>query len=165
MTLEDELEVLHPASFAWALACCGRRADDAEEVLQTVYLKVIEGKARYDGRSTLKTWLFSVIRRTAAGHFRWRRVRERLRLVASPDPPAAMQRLEREETAEQIVRALARLSTRQREVIELVFYHDMTIEDAAAAMAVSIGSARVHYHRGKQRLAALLKEEDRFAFA
>ena len=39
--------------------------DAAEEVLQDVYWKVLEGRARYDGRSTLKTWLFGVVRLTA----------------------------------------------------------------------------------------------------
>src|SRR5687767_2168665 len=68
--IERELERLHPASFGWALACCGRRREDAEDVLQATYMKIIEGKASYGGRASLKTWLFAVIRRTAAEHRR-----------------------------------------------------------------------------------------------
>src|ERR1700737_5588353 len=68
--LEQQLEELHPASFAWALGLCGRDVDDAQEVLQETYLKIFEGKARFDGRSTLKTWLSAVIRRTAASQMR-----------------------------------------------------------------------------------------------
>ena len=64
--LKAELERLHSASFGWALSCCRRDATEAEEVLQTVYLKVLEGKARFRGESSLKTWLFAVIRKTAA---------------------------------------------------------------------------------------------------
>ena len=52
--------------------------------------------------------------------------------------------------------AVDRLSSRQREVLQLVFYHDMTVEEAAMAMEVSVGSARVHYHRGKKQLLAML---------
>jgi RNA polymerase sigma-70 factor (ECF subfamily) len=52
--------------------------------------------------------------------------------------------------------ALQHLSARQREVLQLVFYHDMTLEEAATIMNVSLGSVRAHYHRGKARMAALL---------
>lgn len=64
--LADQLAASHEENYAWALGCCGRDAREAEEVLQAVYLKVLEGRARFDGRSSLKTWVFAVIRRTAA---------------------------------------------------------------------------------------------------
>lgn len=63
--LKAELEKLHTASFGWALNCCQRNRADAEEVLQTVYLKILQGKAIYRGDSRLQTWLFAVIRNTA----------------------------------------------------------------------------------------------------
>ena len=49
--LKAELERLHSTSFGWALSCCRRDASEAEEVLQTVYLKILEGKARFRGES------------------------------------------------------------------------------------------------------------------
>src|SRR2546428_10760806 len=64
--LEDELERLHPASFAWALGCCRRNREEAEEVLQSSYVKVLEGKARFDGHLSFRTFLLCVIRTTAA---------------------------------------------------------------------------------------------------
>src|SRR5204862_2446426 len=81
--LKMELERLHSASFGWALSCCRRDHSEAEEVLQTVYLKIFEGKARYRGESSLKTWLFAVIRKTAATEYR-RRLLRSLRLAADP---------------------------------------------------------------------------------
>jgi len=154
--LECELERLHAASFGWALGCCGRNRDDAEEVLQTVYLKVLDGKARFDGRSSLKTWLFAVIRRTAMAHRRTRWIRSLALLrLPPPQPPPEVDQME----TRRLVAALRRLSRRQREVLELVFYHDMTIEEAGQALRISLGSARVHYTRGKKRLEALLGNE------
>src|SRR5436189_85175 len=52
--LKAELERLHSASFGWALSCCRRDRTEAEEVLQTVYLKILEGKARFSGESSLR---------------------------------------------------------------------------------------------------------------
>jgi RNA polymerase sigma-70 factor, ECF subfamily len=160
--LECELERLHAASFGWALGCCGRNRQDAEEVLQTVYLKVLDGRAKFDGRSSLKTWLFAVIRRTAMAERRTRWIRG-LALLRMPhehsDQHDTQRELERSEEAAHLVAALRRLARRQREVLELVFYHDMTIEEAGATLHISLGSARVHYTRGKKRLEALLTNE------
>jgi RNA polymerase sigma-70 factor (ECF subfamily) len=159
--LEQQLEELHPLSFAWSLGLCGRDADDAQEVLQETYLKIFEGKARFDGRSTLKTWLFAVIRRTAATHRRSRWLRN-LRFVfqdvhaVADGNDSAERRVIHSERTSALVRALSCLARRQREVIELVFYHELTIEEAAGVVGVSVGTARVHYHRAKQRLLAEL---------
>src|SRR5881398_4109354 len=68
--LRAELEKLHSSSFGWALSCCARDRGEAEEVLQTVYLKILEGKARFRGEASLKTWLFAVIRKTATTEYR-----------------------------------------------------------------------------------------------
>ena len=68
--LEAELARLHPSSHGWARSCCGWNDADAEDVLQTTYLKVISGRARFGGRSSFRTWLFGVIRQTAREHRR-----------------------------------------------------------------------------------------------
>jgi len=160
--LEREIEQLHPASFVWALGCCRRNRDDAEEVLQVVYLKVLEGKARFDGRSSLKTWLFSVIRNTAITHMRrlWMQPMGILAWFADVRGESAVESadasMERSQRNARLNAAVGRLSRRQREVLQLVFYHDMTVEEAAMAMGVSVGSARVHYHRGKRQLLSML---------
>ena len=73
--LEESLRDLHEASWGWALSCCHRQPQEADEVLQKTYLKVLEGKARFEGRSSFRTWLFGVIRRTAQEHRRWSLVR------------------------------------------------------------------------------------------
>jgi RNA polymerase sigma-70 factor (ECF subfamily) len=52
------------------------------------------------------------------------------------------------------------LPTRQREVLHLVFYAELTLEDTAIALDVSVGSVRTHYHRGKKRLSVLLCLEE-----
>jgi RNA polymerase sigma factor (sigma-70 family) len=161
---EAKLEALHPCSFAWAMGCCDRDRDDAEEVLQDVYLKIFEGRARFEGRSTLKTWLFAVIRKTAAAHRRTRWLWER-RFIAGDTShvddgrESSEHQLIHSERSAVLLRAIARLARKQREVIELVFYHDMTIEEAAQVAGTSLGTSRVHYHRAKKRLHELLDRE------
>src|SRR2546426_1024762 len=63
--LTATLEELHAAAFGWALSCCGWDRSAAEDVLQATYLKLLDGRARFDGRSTFRTFVFGVIARTA----------------------------------------------------------------------------------------------------
>jgi len=155
--LHAAMETHHSESYGWALSCCARSSVDAEAVLQTVYLKVLMGKARYDGKASFKTWLFAVIRRTAADERRRQMLRHLLldRHQASPPLVAAERPDEvvyRAELQRLVREALTQLPRRQREVLQLVFYHDLSLAEAAQVMSVSLGSARTHYERGKKKL-------------
>lgn len=155
--LRSQLLEHHEASYGWALSLCAHDPDEAADVLQTSYLKILEGRARFSGRSAFRTWLFAVIRKTAidarrrGALHRLLLFQHRERLVPQPGiEPGAGDR--RSQLRRMFRRALADLSERQREVLGLVFYHELTIAEAAEVMGVSIGSARTHYERGKKRL-------------
>lgn len=160
--LREQLAEHHAASFGWALSCCGRDEAVAEDVLQDAYFKVLDGRARFGGQSSFKTWLFGVIRLTAREHRRFSLRRlfethddETPDSKRAPDSEAGAR-----ERSIQLAKALEHLADRQREVLHLVFYEDLTIAEAAAIMNVSLGTARQHYERGKHALAAILEKSD-----
>lgn len=159
--LERWLEGLHEESFGWALNCCGAERARAEDVLQNAYLRVISGRAVYSGRSLFRTWLFGVIRRVAMEENR--RVRREHARTLVLEHPAALAvadettRADDLNSASALHAALAELPERQREVLHLVFYQDMSIAEAAEVMEIGVGSARTHYERGKARLRSLLE--------
>lgn len=165
--LKAELETLHSASFGWALHCCRRDRGEAEEVLQTVYLKILEGKACFRGDASLKTWLFAVIRKTAIGEHR-RNLLRKLRWSDSAEQTATtVSTLEQpgvafEKSEQQAVfqNALKSLPRRQREALHLVFYQDLSLSEAAEVMGISIGSVRQHYDRGKTHLRECLGQTE-----
>jgi RNA polymerase sigma-70 factor (ECF subfamily) len=146
----------HKESYIWALRCCRGNKDEAKEALQESYLKALEGRAKFNGQSEFKTWLFAVIKITLADMRRKRVIEEiknleigellnRLTLRPSPD-------LESENMHKQLLKSLSELSFRQEQILRLVFYHGFTIEEAATIMDISVGSARTHYERGKNNL-------------
>ncbi len=154
--LRDELARHHTAAFGWAMACCRRDVSLAESSLQTAYVKILQGRAVFSGRSAFRTWLFGVIRRTAQEERRRAIVHRLLLIRTEPSPPSPEETSLHSELRDHLLAALRRLPRRQREVLELVFYHDMTLDESAEVMGVSSGSARVHYARGKERLRELL---------
>ncbi len=164
--LRTLLQQHHYDCYGWALCCCRFDPHAAEDVLQAAYLKVLEGEAQFGGRSSFKTWVFAVIRRTARDERRKAFVR-RLRftnqesdLPGSEDPVGTT---ETGELQEGFRRALAMLPKRQRETLHLVFYQDLTIEEAAAVLNISVGSARTHYTRGKINIRKFM--ETRYALS
>lgn len=156
--LGDRLEALHPESWSWALVCCAGDSSTAEEVLHMSYQKILDQRARFDGRSSFKTWLFSVIRLTAADQRRWNWRRWlRFAPLAEADGHLAEgvdthETLARAERCAEVRDALRHLTMRQAEVLRLVFFHELTLDEAAAVMRISPGSARTHYERGKRHL-------------
>ena len=76
---------------------------------------------------------------------------------ALPAPDEAVDhRLERRETAELVARFFNELAPRQREVLELVDLQGLEPSEAAEALGVSPSTARVHLHRARRALRAVV---------
>jgi RNA polymerase sigma-70 factor (ECF subfamily) len=73
--LRAKIEENHADCYVWALRCCDNRIEEAEDVLQGTYLKILDGRACFGGQSSFKTWIFSVIRNTAIDEHRRRWLR------------------------------------------------------------------------------------------
>ncbi len=158
ISLTADLKQHHDAAWAWAMSCCHRDRDAAHDVLHDAYVKILQGRALFLGRSSFKTWLFGVIRVSALAA---RRKRMALGLLFEPitnqpylavDAPGSSTLA----TSQRLQHALSALPMRQRQVAILVFEHDFTIEDASTAMGVSAGACRQHFARAKAKLRAAM---------
>jgi len=161
--LRSELEKHHREGYMWALNCCSQNPVVAEDVLQKVYLKILQGAARFRPEASFKTWFFTLIRNTAADHWRqesrheaglteYEQSTEALSQTVQPD-----ELLDRNHLHAVLATALSSLPARQEEMMRLVFYHDLTLSEAATVMGVSVGTARTHYERGKGQLRRFLE--------
>lgn len=166
--LRTQLEQCHAASYGWALACCARAPELAGDVLQTAYLKILQGRARYRGGATFKTWLFAVIRVTAADEQRRQWLRHfrlsRYERAQEPGFQAAERggRLDESARVSAFREALKRLPARQREIMHLTCYQELSLQEASEVMGVSLGSARKHYERAKDKLREWLEPLEHF---
>lgn len=144
--LESFLRKHHHEASLWARQCCGFDGELAKDVIQLVYLKVLEGKAKLKAEDHPKTWLFSVIRFTAMDELRangkWLTIEIEEDMAWESEPTET-------ESNEDLIRRLPKM---QQEVLLMVFYHDMTLEEAAKVLQLHIGTVRTHYDRGKKKL-------------
>jgi RNA polymerase sigma factor (sigma-70 family) len=155
--LEVELAREHPDAYAWAVRCTLGAREDAEDALHAAYEKILSGRAQFDGRSSFRTWLFGVVRLTALEQRRRRWLRlVRLQAWFAREPRVADDPPVESETCEQLRSALAQLSSRQHEMMHLVFYQELSVQEAADVLRIPLGTARTHYERGKARLRSLL---------
>lgn len=154
------LEAIHHQVFGWALSRCDYNRSVAEDLVQQAYVELLTGRAHFEGHSTLKTFVFGVVQNLSRG--RYRRLATRLRLIRqagqevetiAEDSPA--------DDNSALWQAVQGLPRRQRDIVELVFCRDMTIEQACAVMGVTTGTGRQHYDRAKKALRQKLGEEAR----
>jgi RNA polymerase sigma factor (sigma-70 family) len=146
---KTSLQKLHGESYLWSLSCCNFDEHMAKDVLQTVYLKIYDGRASYNKKSTLKTWLFSVIKFTSVDFMRKQKTHPE-KLNDTHQQIAEPERITETDNHGLFVSILQSLSGQQREVLTLAFYHDLTLEAIADLLELSIGSVRTHYERGKE---------------
>jgi RNA polymerase sigma factor (sigma-70 family) len=151
------------ALLAYALSMLGDRAV-AEEAVQDTLLACWRQATGFAGRSTVRTWLFGIVRRQALSRLR-RRVEppvDASTLVALPDPAAGPERtaLARAEVGE-VRAALTNLSAQHREVLWLAFGAELPHAAIAEVLAVPLGTVKSRLHHARAALAAALPEEAR----
>jgi RNA polymerase sigma-70 factor (ECF subfamily) len=156
----------------------------AEDVVQEAWVGVLRGIGRFEGRSSLKTWLFRIVANTA----KTRGVREARSIPFSalgddsgeptvdPDrflgdgerfaghwaaPPQAWApeaRLLEDETLAVIERAIEQLPPAQRAVITMRDVQGFTAEEVCNALGVSETNGRVLLHRARAKVRSALEE-------
>lgn len=148
--LDHILKAHHRDAYLWARQCCSFEDELAKDVLQQSYLKILEGQAKLKDASKAKTWLFSIIRYTAIDELR--KTSRVIPLLDSYDPAELTEEIDGTDY-EAIIKLLPDM---QREVILMVFYHQMTIAQSAEILQIGLGTARTHYDRGKKKLRELI---------
>jgi RNA polymerase sigma-70 factor (ECF subfamily) len=132
--------------------------EDAKDVTQRTFLRVFERLSSFRGESSFRTWLHRVAVNVAVDHTRGA---PRGQTVPVEDDIAFTNSLGTEKlvAAEIWSKVNARLSDlppKQRMVVELRAFHDLSFEEIATIVGTSEDSAKVNYHHGVKRLRALL---------
>jgi RNA polymerase sigma-70 factor (ECF subfamily) len=135
------------------------RREQAEDLVQDTWMRVLERAAQYDGRSRFEPWLFSIARNLAIDEMRRRQRME-------PDEPAERVAPEtyspfvaaaKSEDAARIAAALAALEAFYREALVLRFQEELSLDEIAQVTHSPVSTVASRIHRGLAQLRAHLE--------
>ncbi|MEM9300911.1 MAG: RNA polymerase sigma factor [Pseudomonadota bacterium] len=127
-------------------------SDDAIDEVTSDTLLTVWRKARgFEGRSRVSTWIFGIAYRRALKAASAARRHDRARSIAI-DPPDTSSDTARHETAQWVDQALDRLPAKQRAVVELTFFADLSYPEIAEIVGCPVGTVKTRMHKAKQTL-------------
>jgi len=134
----------------------------AEDVISDVFLDVWRQAGRFEGRSTVSTWMLAIARFKALSALRRRLDREldeeTANAIEDPTDDPGMA-LEKKDKSAMIRKCLLGLSAQHREIIDLVYYHEKSVGEAAQIVGIPENTVKTRMFYARKRLAELLKSE------
>ncbi|PKR78882.1 RNA polymerase sigma factor SigX [Halalkalibacillus sediminis] len=141
-----------------------------EDILQEVYIKVLNSYDTYQGKSSKKTWLFSIAKHVTIDHFRKQGRRkqysdqyfdiqesgERLR----DTEPLPEEIAETNESMRQLYLALEECSEDQKMVTILRYIQDLSIRETAEILNWSTSKVKTTQHRALKQLQATMNQKE-----
>jgi RNA polymerase sigma-70 factor (ECF subfamily) len=137
-----------------------RNESTAEDLISEVFLDVWRQADRFEGRSAVTTWLLSIARFKALSALRRRPDEELDEETAgaiedpSDDPEVA---LDKKDKGAIIRKCLTGLSAEHREIIDLVYYHEKSVEEVAEIVGIPENTVKTRMFYARKKLAELLK--------
>src|SRR5215813_10226776 len=132
----------------------------AEDVISDVFLDVWRQAGSFEGRSAVSTWLLAIARFKALSVLR-RRPDEELNdtgAAAVPDPTDDPEiAVQKKDTGEILRECLNALSREHREVIDLVYYHEKTVDEVARIVGIPEATVKTRMFYARKKLSVLLK--------
>lgn len=153
-------------SDVWRLCAGLGDRDSADDLTQETYLRAFGALPRFEGRSSLRTWLLSIARRVCADAVRTKR-RRRLTLVrddADLETLAGTDGADRLAEGSAVTDLLARLDRERREAFVLTQLLGLPYAEAAAVVGCPVGTIRSRVARARADLVAALAADDDVTF-
>ena len=132
----------------------------AEDLVSEVFVDVWQQADRYEGRSQVSTWLMSIARNKALSMLR-RKSTEQLDdgvaefIEDTSDTPEVV--LQKQQTGAILQQCLTQLSAAHREIIDLVYYHEKSIEEVSEIIGVPQNTVKTRMFYARKRIAELME--------
>jgi RNA polymerase sigma-70 factor (ECF subfamily) len=136
-------------------------ASTAEDLVSQVFLDVWRTAAQFEGRSQVSTWMLAIARFKALTALRNRRHEdieqdEVMQIADTNETPEAA--MDRNQTGSTLRKAIAQLSPAHREIIDLVYYHEKSVEEVGQIIGIPQATVKTRMFYARKHLARLLKQ-------
>jgi RNA polymerase sigma factor (sigma-70 family) len=137
-----------------------RSREEAHDLVQQTFLQLHRARNDFRAGAALRPWLFTIALNLQREHFRrrGRRPETPLELDGRRDPAEGPRGVERLDAARDLLAALDRIHTDQREVIELHWFEGLSFPEIAELVGATVTAVKVRAHRGYTALRRLLGE-------
>jgi RNA polymerase sigma-70 factor (ECF subfamily) len=135
----------------------------AEDLLQETLIRIARGLPDFDGRSSLKTWAFTIATRVGMDHFRKSGSNQTMTDLSSTEPPASDpppdERLALEQMNACVQEVINGLPADYRAAILLYDIGGLSARETATACGCSEPTAKIRIHRARVKLREALRNE------
>ena len=142
--------------YRWLLRFVGNEIV-AEDLLSEVFFDVWRQVGRFEGRSAVTTWLLSIARFKALSARRRRTHAELNEATVADSADNAEVAPEKKHEGEILRAALSKLSPEHREIIDLVYYHENSVDDAADILSIPRATVKTRMFYARKKLAELVQ--------
>src|SRR5262245_59901862 len=132
----------------------------AEDVVNEVFFDLWRQAASFENRARVSTWLLAIARNKALTAMRGRADQPLDDAMAEAIPDTASSAEETVDATQRgavLRQCLTQLSTAHREIINLVYYHERSVDEVAAILGVPAATVKTRMFYARKRLAELLK--------
>ena len=139
-----------------------RNEATAEDLISDVFLDVWRQAGKFEGRSAVSTWMLSIARFKALSALRRKPEQELDEETAeqiedhADDPETA---LAKKDKAAVLRQALSKLSAEHREIVDLVYYHEKSVEEVAEIVGIPEATVKTRMFYARKKLSEILKEQ------
>ncbi len=134
--------------------------DDANDLVQNVFLKVWNNLHNFRGDAKLSTWLFKIAVNESINFIN--KEKQRLQLSEDADESFLLNNIEADsffdgdELQKELLRAIEKLPEKQRLVFNMRYYDEMKYEDMSEILGTSVGALKASYHHAVKKVTEAL---------
>ena len=136
--------------------------DDADDVLQKVYIKIYKGLKNFKGESSLFTWIYRIAVNESFTFIKIKKVRhffsiDDVDVETKDDNPIEI--MEKDEMRELVKKGIEKLPEQQKKVFIMRYYEEMSFKEISKVLKTTEGGLKANYFHAVRKIGEYLKNE------